>query len=118
MHPHIPAPQCPADEVGVVVRNSEVVDGGDFIEVRDRLDGYQHALAADKLISHVQFTRRDKSFLSGYVERMRRCARAGEDRAGEQESSSECGADKFRLNPLQLQRPLRIKLAASYGLYI
>jgi hypothetical protein len=34
----------------VVVSDSEVVDGGDFIEVRDRLDGYQHNLAADQLI--------------------------------------------------------------------
>ena len=52
--------QGSADEVGVVGGNSEVVDGGDFIEVRDRLDGYQQALAADKLIPHLQFTRREK----------------------------------------------------------
>jgi len=101
MHPHIPAPQGSADEVGVVVRNSEVVDGGDFIEVRDRLDGYQHALAADQLIAHLQFTRRDKTFLSGYVERMRRCARAGEDRAVEQESNLESDAELFLFDSLQ-----------------
>jgi hypothetical protein len=54
-------------------------------------------LAADQLIPHLQFTRRDKSFLSGYIERMfcggldglaRRCARAGEGRGVEQESDS------------------------------
>ena len=113
MHPHIPAPQGSADEVGVVVRNSEVVDGGDFIEVRDRLDPYLHALAADQLIPHLQFTRRDKTFLCEYVERMRRCARAGEDRAGEQESNSGSNVDFFLFHPLPFQRSLRIKLAAS-----
>ena len=95
-----------------MVRHAEVVDGGDFIEVRDRLDGYQQALAADQLIPHLQFTHRDKTFLSGYVERRRRCARAGEDRAGEQESNSGRSLDLFLFNPLQLPRTVRIKLAA------
>jgi len=98
MHPHVPAPQGSADEVGVVVRNSEVVDGGDFIEVRDRLDGYQQSSAADQLIPHLQFTRRDKTFLCGNVEGMRRCARAGDGRGGEQESSSESDVDLFRFD--------------------
>ena len=80
--------QGSADEGGVVGGSAEVVDGGDFVEVRDRLDRYQHALAADQLITHLQFTRWDKPFLSGDIEWMRRCARAGEDRAGEQVSNS------------------------------
>jgi len=53
MHPHIPAPQGSADEVGVVVRNSEVVDGGDFVEARDRFNRNQSPLADNKQITHL-----------------------------------------------------------------
>ena len=53
MHPHIPAPQCPADEVGVVVSDFEVVDGGDFVELGDRFDRNQRSLAANEQINHL-----------------------------------------------------------------
>ena len=53
MHPHIPAPQCPADEVGVVVSDSEVVDGGEFVELGDRFDRNQSPLAANEQITHL-----------------------------------------------------------------
>lgn len=51
MHLHIPAPQGSADEVGVVVSDSEVVDGGDFVEARDRFDRNQCSLAANEQIA-------------------------------------------------------------------
>ncbi len=53
MHPYIPDPQCPADEVGVVVSDSEVVDGGDFVELGERFDRNQSPMAANEQITHL-----------------------------------------------------------------
>ena len=51
MHPRIPAPQGSADEVGVVVSDSEIVDGGDFVELGDRFDRNQSPLTANEQIT-------------------------------------------------------------------
>jgi hypothetical protein len=110
-HPNIPAPDCTAYEVGVVVGDSEVVDGGDFIGAVDGVDLDEFAVVGDQVVARFDLSGGDEVVLRRDVERVldRRLDRS----APNDQLHHHRRPNKLLLNPLQLQRTSRIKLAAS-----
>ena len=70
MHPNIPAPDCTAYEVGVVVGDSEVVDGGDFIGAVDGVDLDEFAVVGDQVVASLDLSGGDEVVLRRDVERV------------------------------------------------